>query len=136
MQDLMVSCQEISWDDLQLSRSGGQGGPATDVSVASAVAELSSSEAAAAIVIDPDPTEQEPSEEVVKALKWSTNMKDDALVKAIAKSLPAAARHEQLQLYNDFRGGVVTITAKQPEKLVVYPHLLKSRMQVAALYDK
>ena len=126
MQDLMAACQEISWADVALSRSGGDGGPAT-------AAENAGDHAA---IIDLDPPPSEPSELVLKALTWATKLQDEALVTALAKSLPAAVRNEQLQLYNESLTRVVESKAKEPGNLLVSPQLLKSRMQVAAAYAK
>ena len=87
MQDLMASCQEISWADVELCRSGGHGGPATHGSVVSAVADVNSSNTTAAenagdhaAIIDLDPPPSEPSELVLKALTWATKLQDEALV--------------------------------------------------------
>ena len=133
MQDLMAALQEISPEDVALFRAAGQTGAAV---AAATVAAGSSS----GCPLEKASAEAEPTDEralVLKALSWSTKLQDHALVVGVANSLPASVLEEQVRLY-EARGALAAAPTDSAQRspVLLYPHLLKSRMQVAAAFDK
>ena len=98
MQNLMVLCEELDPDLVKLSRSGC----ASDVIDLSTVADALPPEVQsavdavdAAIVVH----ERIPAEEEMNALRWASNLRDDGLVRSLARELPAQVIEEQLVKY-------------------------------------
>ena len=98
MQNLMVLCEELDPDLVKLSRSGC----ASDVIDLCAVADALPPEVQsavdavdAAIVVH----ERIPTEEEMNALRWASNLRDDGLVRSLARELPAQVIEEQLVKY-------------------------------------
>ena len=145
MQDLMVALQAISAEDVALFRGEGEKGhcgalPEETAAVAerpeetAAVAERSSEP----VPSDGVSMERTPSDQTaltVAALSWATHLQDHALLVGLAGSLPEAVVEEQVRLY-EARGGVVAKASTEPKQILVYPNLLKSRVQAAAAFDK
>ena len=143
MQDLMVALQEVAAEDVEACRSGGQARSGGEPATSSAPADASQGPPAEAAALAAADTAIAPAQAAVAAgdaantiaaLEWATGLKDEALLAGLAASLPTAVREEQVRLYEASR----SIAAEGPtkvQKLLVHPHLLKSRMQVAALAD-
>ena len=146
MQDLMVALQEISAEDVALFRGEGEKGHCGDAlpEETAAVAERPEETAAVAerssepVPSDGVSMERTPSDQTAStlaALSWATHLQDHALLVGLAGSLPEAVVQEQVRLY-EARGGVVAKASTEPKQILVYPNLLKSRMQAAAAFDK
>ena len=89
----------------------------------------------------------ESAELIFKALSWSLSTKEEGILVHVARSLPKAALDEQIRAYLCEQERATTTlavpntTLAVPNAKVVAPvavnvNHLKSRMQVAALYDK
>ena len=74
---------------------------------------------------------------VLEAVTWSTKWQDHALVVGVANSLPASVLEEQARLY-EARGALAAAPKYSAERspVLVYPHLLKSTMQVAGAFHE
>ena len=92
----------------------------------------------AAPLADEDAACEEPSPDAhvdgktLLAIKWATGVADDAVALTIGRDLPLAVLEEQVVLYDQ---RVVNEPPREVRQLVVCPHLLKSRMQIAKLFD-
>ena len=140
MHDLMVACQEISYEDVERFRSSGQfrsGGNAEPETpsagpVAPAVSDASNT------LVESATNALGGSDKVFAALAWATHLnpsENHALLVKLASSLPGPVVEEQVRLY-EAQCDVVAIKSDTPTKLLVYPHLLKSRMQVAQAFHE
>ena len=106
-----------------------------------------------AIVAAPAPSDgnavvaAESAQLIFKALSWSLSTKEEGILVHVARSLPKAALDEQIRAYLCEQERATTTlavpntTLAVPNAKVVAPvavnvNHLKSRMQVAALYDK
>ena len=127
MQDIMQACQEISADDLEAYRSCG---------------EASRGHAWAACAIVPVEAGESQSqnkggkvtEELLEALAWSTGVKDTALLVSVAADLSDVLRDEQLRKHALAKLEGERQTPAEAKQVLVFPNLLRSRMQVAKLY--
>ena len=98
MQNLMVLCEELDPDLVKLSRSGCASDVIDLTTVADALPpEVQSAVDAvdAAIVVH----ERIPTEEEMNALRWASNLRDDGLVRNLARELPAQVIEEQIVKY-------------------------------------
>ena len=140
MHDLMVACQEISYEDVERFRSSGQfrsGGNAEPETpsagpVAPAVSDASNT------LVESATNALGGSDKVFAALAWATHLnpsENHALLVKLASSLPGPVVEEQVRLY-EAECDVVANKSTTPTKLLVYPHLLKSRMQVAQTFHE
>ena len=68
-------------------------------------------------------------------MKWATGVTDNAVALSVARGLPPAILQEQLVLHQKFQEAPPA-PRKTREKLFVYPHLLKSRCQTVAAFEK
>ena len=75
-----------------------------------------------------------------EALAWASSSNDDGVISSLQKSLPEAVIEEQIQAYRAHKSATakaaVVVSGSLPPRILVYPHLLKSRMQAAARYAK
>ncbi len=74
-----------------------------------------------------------------KAIAWASNVKDHGLIVSIVDRLPDAVKQEQVRLYQastDMLAKAAVAATDKPEPLIVYPHLLSSRMQVAEAFHR
>ena len=135
MHDLMVSCQEISAADVELfhARSLPDEHPDEHPAVVDRPSEVAPAPKPA---VADQPLQTDDGGEMLKALAWATKLKDHAIIVGLAESLPHAVLEEQLRAY---RASTAIAEAPKPEaaspRILVYPHLLKSRMQVAAAFN-
>ena len=146
MHDLMVALQEISADDVALFRSAEQASSALALEHP-AVADGSAHQHPA--VADgssnggtrgEDHAHSEPihkADLTLKALTWSTALKDHALVTGLAGALPACVLEEQVRLY-EARQDIAPVRPGNAvaSPFLVHPHLLKSRTQAAAAFHQ
>ena len=114
MQDMMVACQELDAEDVQAMRNCGSRAPVE-------------------IVAPPSPHGQDDQSTTVtqddlQAVKWAIGVNSDGVILDVAKRLPPAVLQEQVALWRDRERPKAP--AKR-EKLLVCPHILKSRAQVA-----
>ena len=145
--DLMATCQEISHEDVVRYRSGGQfrgsgnAEPEPPSAPATALTELPAGPAAVAVsdatntLLESATNTLGESDKVLESLAWASHLhhlKDRPLLTSIAGALPAAVLEEQVRLYDATCGVVV----KPPTKLLVQPHLLRSRVQVATAFNE
>ena len=135
MHDLMVACQEISLEDVALVRAERLDAVAEQPLGAddSAWTQVRTSPPLPKAAVADQPLEADDSGEVVKALAWATGLKEHALIVGLAESLPDVVLEEQRRAYlatKAIAAGPKPVT--EPPKILVYPHLLRSRMQVAA----
>jgi len=156
MFDLMVACHEISSDDVARVRHSVATAPAAADTAAAAVPAADTAAAAvpvadtAAAAVRPAGLQgelavAEPSSGsavadslpenalIMKALVWATKLNDNALLRGLAGSLPEAVLEEQIRLYQANKD---IVKHDKPESLLVHAHLLSSRMQAAAAFDK
>ena len=129
----MAALQEISPRDVALFRSAVQTGAAA---AAATVAAGSSS----GCPLEKASAEAEPTDEralVLEALSWSTKLQDHALVVGVANSLPASVLEEQARLC-EAKGTLAAAPTDSAQRspVLLYPHLLKSRMQVAGAFHE
>ena len=134
MQDLMVACQEISPEDVALVRAERLDAVAEQPLGAddSAWRQVRTSPPLPEAAVADQPLEADDSGELVKALAWATGLKEHALIVGLAESLPDVVLEEQRRAY--LASAAVAAGSKpetEPPKILVYPHLLRSRMQVA-----
>ena len=141
MIDLMVACQEVSREDVELLRhsdalAAGAPAVAEDPSEPCQKALPDSELAAAARPSESAVAELSPGSaaSTMEALAWATKMDDHALLVGLAKNLPEAVLEEQLRLYEASQA-IVAQPPKVPEKLLVHAHLFSSRMQVGAAFN-
>ena len=145
MHDLLVSCQEIAemhLESYRLSLSSvppeapPPAAPAPDRSDA-AVAAVAT--AAAVVAVDTDAAVAAVDPELAsKALAWATHSNDEGVLLNLQSNLPAAVLEEQIRNYlraSSAATTAVAVPAASPTRVAVHSLLLKSRMQVAALYD-
>ena len=134
MHDLMVACQEISLEDVALVRAERLDAVAEQPLGAddSAWTQVRTSPPLPKAAVADQPLEADDSGEVVKALAWATGLKDHALIVGLAESLPDVVLEEQRRAY---RAREPKKPKTEPLKILVYPHLLRSRMQVAAAWN-
>ena len=137
-----MALQEVAAEDVEACRSGGQARSGGEPATSSAPADASQGPPAEAAALAAADTAIAPAQAAVAAgdaantlaaLEWATGLKDEALLAGLAASLPTAVREEQVRLYE----ASLSIAAEGPtkvQKLLVHPHLLKSRMQVAAAF--
>jgi hypothetical protein len=141
MFDLMVACNEIAREDVEVLRHSqalAAGTPAVAASPSklegeSAVPERPSRSAVADS--PPGSIATGHAASIKKALAWATKLDDDTLIAGLVVSLPEAVLEEQLRLY-EASPAVVGKLPKAPEKLLVHSHLLSSRMQAATVFDE
>ena len=129
----MVALQEILPHNLASIRSAVQAGAA--VAAATVAAGPSSGWQLERASAEAAPTDERAL--VLKALTWPTKLQDPALVVGVANSLPASVLEEQARLYEarDTLAAAPTDSA-QRSPVLLYPHLLKSRMQVAGAFHE
>ena len=134
-QDLTVALQEISYEDVKLFRSEDKRG--------AALAQEHAAVAVGSSDVCPGENANAESEPIRKAtltleaLSWSTKLQDQALVRGLADALPASVLEEQVRLYTA-REAIAPVGADPAamSPILVYPHLLQSRMQVASAFHK
>ena len=138
MHDLMVACQEISLEDVALVRAERLDAVAEQPLGAddSAWTQVRTSPPLPEAAVADQPLVAYHSGEVVEALAWATGLKEHALIVGLAESLPDVVLEEQRRAYlatKAIAAGPKPVT--EPPKILVYPHLLRSRMQVAAAWN-
>ena len=74
------------------------------------------------------------SEKARDALRWATSLQDDSIIENLALELPAAVVEEQIALHERH---LLEAAVEEPiaKPILVYPHLLRSRMHVAAEFN-
>ena len=122
----MPACQELTPADVSnyapdACRSCGEADQTVDLTTEAPPAVAESAEAGT----------QQVTDGVLCAVKWATGVHDDAVAVAVARSLPPAILQEQLALHQKSKDAPAAAKTK-PEKLIVHPHLLKSRCQAVA----
>ena len=146
MLDLMAACQEIAWGDVAVLRAEGApvpGGAVAEVLAEGApVPEAAVAEASADPALVTEAAVAEPSlgthqaDKMLQALAWTTGLKDHSILVGLAGALPHAVLEEQTRAYQESLAlPQAPKTASEAPTILVYPHLLKSRMQVAAAFD-
>ena len=153
LHDLLVACQEATAEDLELYRSAQPAAPPPTPSPPSPPAEQAVAPpfAHAMVASGPDNAGEAAAatvgpEIVVKALAHATSLQDDGILHDLQRSLPHAVLDEQIRAYLAHEATItepaskatsaVAVQGSSPTAVLVYPHLLKSRMQAAAHYDK
>ena len=145
MHDLLVSCQEIEemhLESYRLSLSSGPSDappPAAPAPDRSDAAVAACATAAAVVAVDTDAAVAAVDPELAgKALAWATHSNDEGVLLNLQSNLPAAVLEEQIRNYLRASSAATTAVAvpvASPTRVAVHSLLLKSRMQVAALYD-
>ncbi len=130
MHDLLVSCQEIKQESVNVHRSRG-------------FIDLTASELVAGHAAEPIKAEGEvesPSaiEEVLRALEWSTQLHDLGIMESLRKSLPAPILKEQVLRYRVHLEQPAHITAVAEKCLVAIDpcSTLGMRNTVALRFDE
>ena len=131
MQDLMVTCEELDANLVKLSRSGC----APDVVDLSAVADALPSEVQAVVDAADAPIvahERMPTDEEMEALRWACNLRDDGIIRNLARELPTHVVEEQVAKYKI--ASAESNASERARKMIrVPPHPTCSvRAQVAA----
>ena len=131
MHDVMVVCQELRLEDVNLYRSGGVSILAAPTAPAPAVAESAVAAVVQKEVVAPD-------EETFAAMRWASRLNDDSCVLGLIRSLPKEIVEEQLSLYR--RRDLTTVAVKKQiavknrdaAKIAVGPHpRYQTKMMVA-----
>ena len=125
MHHLMVACGELSAEDVSLLRSS-----------TSAIADLPTAVADVApdcevLVEDLEPAKT--SEETVLALRWATDLRDDAHLLKLIDDLPPEIVKEQVGLYNEHKSKPVA-TALPSKPVVTDNSTYNARMIVAKAF--
>ena len=113
MHDLMVACQELREDDLNLYRSGGT--LAVPIAPAPAVAEPADPVADPKDVMTPD-------EETFAAMRWASRLEDESNVLSLIRALPKEIVEEQVRLYGTRAETAVAEKAKEISKINLSPN--------------
>ena len=129
LHDLLVVCGELSLDEVYKYRESIASGRTCGEDGIFVVSENTFADAGES---DAKP---QITETALAALKWSTSTTDDAIIEGLALQLPLAVLQEQLALY-DAHLGETAVAVYNPNDIVVYPNLQRSRMQVAALFNR
>ena len=136
MQDLMAALQEINTDDVKLSRSGGEAPMAgREGQLAEPPAAPADEGALSRSGGEGPKLDAKGHSLTLKAIAWATGFDDHALLESLAASLPPAVCGEQVVLHAAASAGKKR-AAPEPVQLVVQPHALASRMQVARAFDE
>ena len=138
-QEVMAACQEITWEEVaelqRLEEAVASEMPVAPPVSAAAVAGAAVAEVAGAMVRvnDGAPSAKEVCQELLDAIVWSTNAKEESVLLVIAEALAPVERDEQIRLYRER-------DAERPKKrkavVLVQPQLFKSRVQVSQAYDE
>jgi hypothetical protein len=72
--------------------------------------------------------------EVLRALEWSTGLKDRGMLLSLAVELHPALRDEQVRRHSEAKLPLTLNNTAEAKQVVVIPNQLASRMQVAKLY--
>ena len=124
MLDLMAACQEIGWGDVEVLCAEGALVPEAAVAEASADPALVTE----AAVAEPSLGTHQ-ADKMLQALAWATGLKDHSILVGLAGALPHAVLEEQTLAYQaSLAVAEAPKTASEAPKIMVYPHLLKSRM--------
>ena len=135
MLEMLVACQEVEAEEVEALRSCGE----ISAAAVALVAQGDGPRCSAAPLADEDAACEEPSpdahvdEKTLLVVKWATGVADDAVALTIARDLPPAVLDEQVLAYDQ---RVVNEAPRKDRGCIVYPHLLKSRMQIAKLFDE
>ena len=129
MQEVMVSCQEVTREEVEAYRSCGQ---LPEESLAVVQQEEEEGQEAG------EHTERagKPGPELLEALAWSTKVKDKGVLLSIAVDLSPAVREEQIRNHTASKLAPPIEDKRDEGKVLVLPHQYGSRMQVAKLYWK
>ena len=139
-QDMMALCQEVEFADVTASRKAGGGDARSAVAEpASAVAEPALAECKVALaptiaVAVGDADAPAPSKELWEALRFNSNLKDDAILLSGARRIPKAIADEQVRLHQLALSTPAAVAVFQP-KLLVQPGNKRSRLKVAAAFE-
>ena len=150
MQDLLVVCDEIRGDDLAIFRERTSQHPScfTCAELPAFIAGIQP-----AVAGPPEPQAEAPVEArlavagahmkepespcdrdmMIKALEWTTGLKELAVLEGLRASLPASVQQEQLDLYNDRQ---IVPKNTNPDKIVCSPHCLLKMEAVARAFDE
>ena len=104
MHHLMACLQELKWEDVEAYGSGGTQIIAAPIVPAAAVAEPEDQSAK-------DENDVKPDEETFAAMRWASQLQDDASVLYLLRSLPTAIVEEQVRLYRGQQETAVARTA-------------------------
>ena len=125
-QEVMAACQEVTWEAVQelheLQQCVSEAELVAPLMVAPAVAEAAEDVRA----LPPHAI----CDELLRAITWHTNVKEESVLIIIAEGLAPAEREAMLAQYEN-RDTQVAV-ARDAAKILVHPHLSRSRMQVAA----
>ena len=126
MQELMANTQEIEWDELSAFTSANS-------AFAGGVVDLVADESPAVAGDSGAKLHMQLTEREFKALEWSTNIKDRGVLMALCDMMPDAVVEEQVRAYESRPEPQPPCQLKQ---MIVYPHNLKSRLQVVKAFDE
>ena len=126
MQELMANTQEIEWDELSAFTSANS-------AFAGGVVDLVADESPAVAGDSGAKLHMQLTEREFKALEWSTNIKDRGVLMALCDMMPDAVVEEQVRAYESRPEPQPPC---QPKQMIVYPHNLKSRLQVVKAFDE
>ena len=132
LHDIMVACQELCKEDVDLCRSWDVKIIAAPTAPAPAVADPALSVVEQNEIVTPD-------EETFAAMRWVSKLEDDSCVLSLIRSLPKAVVEEQVLLYRRHDETAVAVKAKEQEqhKISLGPGALyATRMQVARRFHK
>ena len=108
MQDIMASCQEVEWADVQALRAGAADGSVKPITPPAVAAPIAAPSAVA-----------EWDEETLAAMRWATNLQADATVLALTEALPKKVVEEQVMLYRKRDQAMVATQIRPPPKISV-----------------
>jgi hypothetical protein len=129
MHDLMAALQELEWEDVTLSQSGGTAIPACPIAPAPPVAEPAETSAESEVI--------QPDGNTFKAMRWASQLQDDGSVLSLIHSLPKEIVEEQVVLYGKRAETAVAAAALKKDKILFCTNTPWSRqMQVAARFHK
>lgn len=131
--NFMAACQELQVDDVKSYHDSLQESTVGAAPPQPSGGLLVIQDDAPAVADDSVPVTVD-AEKAATALKWATKIHDDSIIRALAADLPAAVQEEQIRHYEAQEQNALVAATPQSRALVVYPHLLKSRKELAGAF--
>ena len=130
-QEVMAACQEVTWEAVkqfhELEQCVSEGQLVAPSVVAPAVAVAAEDIRALA--------PQAVCEELLKAVAWHADLQDEGVQLVVAEALAPAEREALLLQYKNRDTSDKRVTRRSC-KVMVHPHFLQSRMEVAVAFDE
>ena len=107
MHDIMASCQEVEWADVQALRAGAADGSVKPITAPAVAAPIAAPIAVVEVV----------DEETLEAMRWATKLDADDHVLALIEALPKTIVDEHVMLYRQRQQAIVATQIQPPPKI-------------------